>query len=139
MKRLIVSIVLLLMLVGCGGPPTQFAPDKETITEALQLTIYQTQSQIAEQLNTSQPEFNIDHIKVKEILASYLDNLALYHLTGSYDLKLKLPHRSLRQKNNPFDLYLQRQAEGKSWRLLKKNAQENQWSSYLITLPKKYQ
>jgi hypothetical protein len=139
MKRLIVLIVLIFVIAGCGSPPSQFAPDKEIISQALLLTLEQAQSQIAQQLNTEQPKLLIENIKVKETIPSYLDNLAVYHLVGSYDLRLQLPHRKVKQKNNPFDLFLQRQAEGKSWRLLKKNAQENQWSSYLITLTEKSQ
>jgi hypothetical protein len=50
---------------------------------------------------------------------------------------LTLPRQTVTQKKNAFEIYLQRQSEGKTWRLLQREvkdgqAGEAQWSSYLI-------
>ncbi|MHC5818654.1 MAG: hypothetical protein ACYT04_22920, partial [Nostoc sp.] len=55
---------------------------------------------------------------------------------GTYDLIVKLPKRRLTQPQKPFDVYLQIQQEGKTWRLLlpEKGIKDTQsiWRSYLI-------
>jgi len=56
--------------------------------------------------------------------------LPAYHLQGDYDLTLRLPHQKDTKQHNNFDLYLQRQIEGKTWRLLEEVA--SQWRSYLV-------
>jgi hypothetical protein len=64
-----------------------------------------------------------------------ISELPAYHLTGFYNVTLTLPRQTVTQKRNAFEIYLQRQSEGKSWRLLQRqvNAEEKtQWSSYLI-------
>ncbi|MCU0536194.1 MAG: hypothetical protein MUD14_20090 [Hydrococcus sp. Prado102] len=133
----IVTIAFILLLSACSSikPPIEFAPDGEIVQKAIALQLSQTQQRIGQQLNASRPEFKITQISVKKIEPIAVGNLAAYHLTGTYNLTLILPRQQVKQKNNHFDLYLQRQIEGKTWRLLKRNAnssQHNQWSSYII-------
>jgi len=138
MKQLLSLFLLLLFLSACSSikPPTEFAPDGETISQALILQIKQTQNRLSQELKLPEPEFSISQINIKTIEPIYIANLAAYHLSGTYTFKLKQSHKSISQKDNLFDLFLQRQAEGKTWRLLVKNlannGTENQWSSYLI-------
>jgi hydroxypyruvate isomerase len=133
----IVTFVLIFLLNACSSvkPPLEFAPDGEIVQKAIALQLSQTQQGLGQQLNASRPEFKITQISVKKIEPIAVSNLAAYHLKGTYNLTLILPRKQVKQKNNHFDLYLQRQIEGKTWRLLKRNlnsSQQPQWSSYLI-------
>ncbi|WLT39780.1 hypothetical protein NON20_10405 [Synechocystis sp. B12] len=101
-------------------PPLEFAPDGAVVQQAITFQLNRTQTALSQHLNAPTPDFEISKINVKNIEAIAVDNLPAYHLTGGYDLKLILPRQTVTQKQNPFDLYLQRQSEGKSWRLLKK-------------------
>ncbi|MBD2654151.1 hypothetical protein H6G45_11800 [Synechocystis sp. FACHB-383] len=132
--------LICLSLNACQSspPPLEFAPDGAVVQQAITFQLNRTQTALSQHLNAPTPDFEISKINVKKIEAIAVDNLPAYHLTGGYDLKLILPRQTVTQKQNPFDLYLQRQSEGKSWRLLKKDidprTNEEKWGSYLVEL-----
>ncbi len=135
----LLALILILLLSACSGSteaPSEFAPPGEIVQKAIALQLEQTQQQLSQQLQVVSPILEIRQIKVKNLESLVIAQLPTYHLQGTYNLKLKLPRQQVKQKNNPFDLYLQRQAEGKTWRLLKRqvNAQgsSSPWTSYLI-------
>ncbi len=134
-------IIIILLLNGCAlrTPPTELAPNGEIVKSAIALQLTQTEQTLAQQLNLAAPEINISNIRVQKLKPLFIAQLATYHLQGKYNLKLKLSHRQIAQKNNFFDIYLQRQAEGKTWRLLKKESkgERGEWSSYLVDLQSK--
>ena len=131
-------LIIILLLNGCGlrTPPIELAPNGEIVKNAIALQLEQTEQTLAQQLNLAAPEIKISKIRVQKLQPLFVAQLATYHLQGKYNLKLKLARRQIAQKNNAFDIYLQRQAEGKTWRLLKKDSQgrQTQWSSYLVDL-----
>lgn len=127
-------------LWACQGdkPPLEFAPDGAVVQQAIAFQLERTQAELSRQLHTPPPRLNISQITVQTIEAIVVNRLPAYHLSGVYNLKLFLPRQTVTQTKNPFDLYLQRQQEGKSWRLLKRDIDPRtetvQWSSYLVDL-----
>lgn len=135
--RPILTAILILLLSACSAatPPTEFAPDGEVVENAILLQLTQTEKRLSQQLNASYPELEIAQIQVKKLEPVYIAGLAAYHIQGTYTLKIALPRQQVTQKDNRFDIYLQRQIEGKTWRLLRREAiagQEPAWKSYLI-------
>ena len=135
-RRFLVGI-LAILLTACttAKPPLEFAPDGEVITKAITLQLSQTQTRLSQQLNAPSPEFEVSEIRVKIIEPVFIEGLSSYHLQGRYNLKLKLPRQEVSQKGNQFEIYLQRQIEGKTRRLLRRQVNsggESQWLSYLI-------
>jgi hypothetical protein len=130
--RFLLAAILILLLTACNAPtpPTEFAPDGEVIKKALILSISQAQERLGNSLGVAQPSLEIAQINVTLLEPVYIANLSAYHLQGNNNLTLKLPHQRVQQSKNPFDIYLQRQIEGKSWRLLKPVGEELR--SYLI-------
>jgi len=115
--------------------PLEFAPDGDIVQKAIAWQLEQTQERLSQQLKTTPPQLAIDKIQVKLLEPIVISELPAYHLTGFYNVTLTLPRQTVTQKRNAFEIYLQRQSEGKSWRLLQRqvNAEEKtQWSSYLI-------
>ncbi len=140
-KSLITGILIIfssLTLTACqtATVPLEFAPDGQIVKAAIALQLGQRLNPLSEQLNTEKPNLDISNINVKNIDTVTISNLPSYHLTGTYNLKLILPRQQVKQNQNKFDIYLQRQAEGKTWRLLSKDNQissgEVSWKSYLI-------
>ena len=140
-KPLITRILILffsLTLTACqsSAVPLEFAPDGQIVREAITLQLEQRLNPLSEQLNVQKPHLDISNINVKNIDTVIISNLPSYHLTGTYNLKLTLLRKQVKQKENKFDVYLQRQAEGKTWRLLSKDnkiaSDEVSWKSYLI-------
>jgi hypothetical protein len=135
---LLLTLFFLLGLTACtpSEPPVEFTPDGAIIQKAIALQLEQTERRLSKQLKVLPPTFEISKIEVKNNDPVFINELAAYHLTGTYRLILQLPHRKVTQRKNPFDIYLQRQAEGKTWRLLTKTLEtptaNPQWSSYLI-------
>lgn len=136
--RLILTTILIMVMTACSSlkPPTELAPDGELIQKAIALQLSQTEQRLSQQLKASHPILDISQITVKKIEPLFIANLATYHLQGNYKLKITLPRQQVTQQKNLFDIYLQRQAEGKTWRLIRRetssSTQEAQWSSYLI-------
>lgn len=137
-RQLLLAAILILLLSACGSPtpPTELAPDGKIVTKALNLFLTQTEASLADNLQTQAPQYSLSGIQVKKLEPIYIGKLPAYHLSGTYNLIFKSTPQQVTQKNNPFDIYLQRQREGKSWRLLKRDpdASENslKWFSYLI-------
>ena len=134
----ILVAILMVLLTACGSPipPTEFAPDGNIVRKAIALQLSLTEQAISEQLKASHPELEITQIAVKQLDPLFIAKLPAYHLQGTYNLTLKLPRQQVKQKNNRFDIYLQRQVEGKTWRLLKRESSDSnkrdRWFSYLI-------
>lgn len=134
----IVSIVLIALLTACGNnaPTLGFAPNKQLVEKAIALQLSQTQQQLTQQLQSSAPKFEITQVKLKQLQPLFINNLPTYHFRGTYSLKFKLGKQQVTQQNNLFDVYLQRQNEGKTWRLaIPKHIRQGKsitWQSYLI-------
>jgi hypothetical protein len=137
MKILTLLFLLFFFLSSCSIniPPQGLGPDAEIVSQALNLQLTQIESKLSQKLKLPIPEFSVSNIKIKSTTPTYLADLATYHLKGSYNLKLKQARKIVIQKNNFFDLFVQRQTEGKTWRLLQNDGK--QWSSYLIERTKK--
>ncbi|TVQ48921.1 MAG: hypothetical protein EA365_00785 [Gloeocapsa sp. DLM2.Bin57] len=134
MKRWLLSLSIVLMLTGCSGPTPSlgFAPDGTIINKAIALALEQTQASLSEQLTTNLPTTEISNINVDELEPLYVGKLPTYHLRGTYVLKLQLSENNTEKQTNEFDIYVQRQIEGKTWRLLKKQPDREEWFSYSL-------
>ncbi|HEY9608217.1 hypothetical protein [Allocoleopsis sp.] len=140
--RLIVTVVLigicLMGLTACGGstPPLGLAPNKQLVQKAIALQINQAQQRLTQRLQSTPPNVEITQVKLKQLEPLFFDNLATFHILGTYRLKVKLPSQQFTQQQRPFDVYLQRQPEGKTWRLLVPEQLSNgspvSWHTHLI-------
>ena len=135
---LVIFFSFLLTACQSSAVPLEFAPDGQIVQQAIALQLEQRLTPLSEQLKTAKPQLNINNINVQKIDPVTIADLPSYHLTGTYNLKLILPRQEIKQTKNKFDVYLQRQAEGKTWRLLSKDNktsdQESIWKSYLIQM-----
>lgn len=144
-KIYLLAIATILFLVsGCGV--NLLIPDMLLVKRAISLEITLNSTQLNQELlksTTDAPKFEINRVIISEIEALAIENLPSYRIIGTYDLTIELPKRRLRQQQNPFQLYLQRQPEGKTWRLARsqsagKNTQfslrqpKPTWVTYLI-------
>lgn len=134
MVRLILTAILLVLLTACGS--IGLLPTSELVQKAIALELEQTQQKLNQQLDLDFQSFEIKHLSITQEQPLTIENLPAFRVQGSYDLIVKLPKRSLTQPQKPFEVYLQIQQEGKTWRLLlpekgSKNTQPT-WRSYLI-------
>ncbi|OCQ98334.1 hypothetical protein BCD64_13645 [Nostoc sp. MBR 210] len=134
MVRLFVAIVLLVLLTACGT--IGLLPTSELVEKAIALELEQTKKDLSQKLDIDFQGFEIKQLKIAEEKPLTVKNLPAFRVKGKYDLIIKLPQRQLKQLQQPFELYLQIQQEGKTWRLLlpDKTSKESQpvWRSYLI-------
>lgn len=140
--RLIVSLVLtaifLVALTACGAntPPLGLAPNKQLVQKAIALQVNQTQQQLTQRLQSIPPKIQITQVKLKQLEPLFLDDLATFHIWGTYSFKVKLPSQQLPEQQRPFDVYLERQPEGKTWRLVVPerigNSSPVSWRTYRI-------
>ena len=135
MWRVIGPLALAGLLVACSinGP----TPNKQLVTKAIALQLSLTQQQLQEQLHLDPPtREQIEGLRISKREPLVVQNLLTFHLQGFYDYTMKMSSEDkVTQRRNPFDLYLQRQIEAKSWRLLRRQANDNGesvWYSYFI-------
>lgn len=129
MARRLVLIVLVGLLTACSGVGME--ANRELVQKAIALQMQQTQQQLQQQVR----DFDIKHIKIAQKQPISIQDLPGYRVQGTYDLKIKLPKQQLTQQKNPFEVYLQRQKEGKTWRLALPQFSPNgvsSWFTYLI-------
>ncbi|NJL78027.1 MAG: hypothetical protein HC836_00940 [Richelia sp. RM2_1_2] len=135
MVKLVLTVILLVLLTACSfGTPS---PNKQLIKKAIALSMQETQQQLSEKLNLDFREFEINHLSIKQRKLMTVEGLPAFRIQGTYDLNLKLAKRTLAQPQKPFDVYLQLQKEGKTWRLLLpplSNENTSIWHSYLLVM-----
>ena len=136
--RIVLTVVFLIGFTACGTntPSLGLAPGKPLVQKAIALQVSQTQQQLTQQLQSSPPKLEITQVTLKQLEPLFIDDLPTYHVRGTYNIKFELPQQQVTQQNNPFDVYLQRQTEGKTWRLaipqsIGKGANAS-WRTYLI-------
>ncbi|MFN5516102.1 MAG: hypothetical protein ACK5CA_15525 [Cyanobacteriota bacterium] len=139
-RWLALGCLLLFTLGACQSAPAplEFAPDGPVVRAALTYQLQQTQQRLGEKLEAPPPQVTLSNIRVETLEPTTIQNLAAYHLRGRYDATLTFPGQRRRTPNTAFEIYLQRQEEGKSWRLLQREVlpdQTTQWYSELIETP----
>lgn len=127
--------LLILLLTACNN--TSIGPSTDLVQRGIAFNLEHTQEQLSQKLSLDTQGFNINHLHINHKELFKLDNLPTYKLSGTYDLIFKLPERQITQAQKSFDVYLQLQKEGKTWRLLLPQVEENHtqatWYSYLIS------
>ncbi|HBB31309.1 MAG TPA: hypothetical protein DDZ80_21920 [Cyanobacteria bacterium UBA8803] len=134
----ILTAILIGLLAACGTstPSLGLAPGKPLVEKAIALQVSQTQQQLTQQLQSSAPQFEITQVVLKQLEPLFLGGLPTYRVQGTYSLNLKLSQQQVTQQKNAFDVYLQRQQEGKTWRLaIPQEISDSvlkSWRTYLI-------
>ncbi|MGL6283405.1 MAG: hypothetical protein ACRC2J_13465 [Microcoleaceae cyanobacterium] len=125
------------MLTGCQI--NLFIPDQQLIGRAIARQIELTSLNLQENLlmqGNADREFIIDRVLIDNIELLNMISERSYHVKGSYHLQTDIPSQTKTPTNHPFDIYIQRQIEGKTWRLLRpifdQEGKQINWRSYLI-------
>ncbi|WP_096595489.1 hypothetical protein [Calothrix sp. NIES-2098] len=123
-----------MLLTACGS--IGLLPTSQLVQKAIALQLEQTQQQLQQKLDLDFQGFEIKKLSISEQKPLTIQSLPAFRVRGNYDLVIKLPKRRLTQLQQPFEIYLQVQQEGKTWRLLlpervNKDTQPI-WHSYLI-------
>jgi hypothetical protein len=131
--RIIWMALLIGLLTACSGNGP--GPSSQIVQQAIVMEIETLQRTLMQQLNLDMPatfKIQVRHVQIQDQDSLSIETLPSIHLRGTYDVTIKLPTQTIEQHTNPFDLYLQRQIEGKSWRLAHPN-QNKTWSTELVT------
>ena len=142
--RLILMGFLVLMLNACsfsfslGG----FQPTREVVQRAIALQLTLTKTELEKHLlahhisSAPKSEYEVNRVEIVAEDPLQIQGLLSYHIRGTYNLTLKLPDGRVTDRGNPFDIYLQRQKEGKTWRLAQPQPGGKNdaavWATYLI-------
>ncbi|MEA5616912.1 hypothetical protein VB711_03515 [Cronbergia sp. UHCC 0137] len=125
---------LLLLLTACTT--IALLPTPDLVQRAIAIQLKQTKQDLSQKIDLDFQSFDINHLSISKQQPLTIENLPAYRVLGTYDLTVQLPKRSLKQPQKPFEIYLQIQKEGKTWRLLvpETTTKDHQqiWQSYLI-------
>lgn len=130
-RRLLAPLLLVVMLLsGCGSA---VQPPRRVVLDALALQIRLTQDQVAQALRLEPaglPE--VSRVRVEEQQPITIGEARGLRLSGRFDWRLaEDPIRV----DSPFELYLQRGERGRSWRLARPLAVEQDGTQAWITEP----
>lgn len=139
MVRMILVAMLAWLLTACGGQVS--GPSSEIVERAIGLQLSQTQQFLSQQLRLDSPvfapKFDIKHVAIVNQQSLVIEKLSAFRVQGTYDLVIKTPQRQIVRTENPFEIYLQRQKEGKTWRLAQFKAESAaigpRWVTQLIS------
>uniref|UniRef100_A0A832H448 Lipoprotein n=1 Tax=Oscillatoriales cyanobacterium SpSt-402 TaxID=2282168 RepID=A0A832H448_9CYAN len=125
MLRVIWAISLAVLLTACGTIGLQ--PGKDLVEQAIALQLSQTRQELSQQLRLDDQTtaIKVSRINIAEQAPLQIKNLSSFRIVGTCDLTVKLPKRSVTQQAVPFEVYLQRQQEGKTWRVAFPKTTEN--------------
>lgn len=116
-RRLVrwIAVILAVCLTACAGLGP--GPSQQLVKQAIALELSQTQQVLSQQLRLAEPgKLQINQVKVAEQTPLVIQDLPSYRVRGTYSYTVKLDDRSISRQDNPFEVYLQRQKEGKTWR-----------------------
>jgi hypothetical protein len=114
----LLTILLVIVLTACSRGP---GPAISLVEQAIALELGQAQQELSQQLRLDREptKLQINRVTINNESPLTIQGLNAYRIQGNYDYTVTLPSRKVTQRNNPFDVYLQRQREGKTWRLAK--------------------
>jgi hypothetical protein len=133
MIRFVLTGILLLLMTACTS--LALLPTYDLVEKGIMIQLEQTQQGLQQKVDLDFQKFDIKGVSITQQQPLNIGNLPAYRVQGTYDLIFKLPNQEISQLQKPFDIYLQIQREGKSWRLLlpeKKDRTPSIWHSYLI-------
>jgi hypothetical protein len=119
----VVGLALTLLLTACSS----VAPGSALVEQAIALELGQVQQELSQQLRLdAQPgQIQINQVTIRSEQPLTIQQLQAYRVNGTYDYTFKTPTRQVKQRQIPFEVYLQRQQEGKTWRMARLTPDEN--------------
>lgn len=125
-------VLLAILLTACRFVTT--TPNDALIRQAIALQLSQTQHELTQKLKLDRtPLWTIERLQVDDRQLLAIDDLPTFYLCGTYDWQLQLPTQQVNRHHQPFEVYLQLQREGKTWRLLR--PLDSGWKSELLKPP----
>ncbi len=138
MVRLIWMVILLGLLTACGTSGIE--PSSQVVQRALvkfnEVISLQLSQQVHPSGRSQMPSFEVNQLVITKQKPLVIQELPAYQIRGTYNLTIQRRLRRVTQQQNPFEIYLQRQKEGKTWRLALPQSTGIEsfptWRTYLI-------
>jgi hypothetical protein len=110
--------MLVILLAACRFVTS--TPNESLVRQAISLQLDRTQQELTQKLKLDRPPtWTIEHLRVDDRQLLSIDDLPTFYLRGTYDWQLQLPTQKVQRQHQHFEVYLQIQNEGKTWRLLR--------------------
>ena len=138
LKWLDLLVALLTLVAGIFilsySPSLQLPTD--LVRQAIVLQLTQANEILTQQLGLADQEvanFQVDNLIITQEKSITIQNLPALQVRGTYNLTVNSPKQRVKKFRNPFEIYLQVQAEGKTWRLARPIAQDGDtWATRII-------
>jgi hypothetical protein len=92
------------------------------------MQLSQTQEELSQQLHLDlQPDVEIKRLRIQTQTPLLIQNLQAFRVSGVCDYGVQLAARSRIEHNVPFEVFLQRQSEAKTWRLALQKPQDGEF------------
>jgi len=126
-------MVLIGLLVSCSA--TGSSPNQALVKKAIALQLRLTQEELNSPLHLERsPQLDVKGIEITNSDRLREEKLPTFYIQGTYNLDIQLSEQTIKQRHNPFEVYVQQQIEGETWRLLRSQTTDKgtEWFSYQI-------
>jgi hypothetical protein len=134
MFKLILTAIIAFLLIGCS--PMVLITDSRLVQRAISRQISLSEEKIGglySPQNADASTIRVHGIRITQVESLMIENLPSLRSRGNYDLQRKRRGQRLIQKQKPFDLYLQSQKQGLTWRLARPLGR-GEWGTWGLAL-----
>lgn len=133
--RIVLAVIFAGLLTACGV--NSAFPSTQLVKRAIALQVAQTQQELSQQLRLEVPKsatVEITRVNIAKQEPLTIQDLTAYRVQGTFDFMFKRLKGKMTQPDNPFDVYLQRQSDEKTWRLAQQLQEEegDRWVTQLL-------
>jgi hypothetical protein len=136
MRMRIYPLLMVLVSIALTACSAFTGPDMVVVKQAIAIQLSQAQAELTQQLyraEVSPPSITVDHVKIAHQSSFVIDEQPAYEVEGTYDVTLTFSDHQVRQRQNPFSVYLRQIPDEKSWQLARRVSKEGEGDRWMMT------
>lgn len=130
MLRGLLVVLLSLLLTACQGQP-----DRGVVRAGLQVQLEQTQQDLSRQLRLEPPRVKVSRVRVAAVAPLTIGDRPAFRVEGDYDWRQEGAEATPSNTHVPYEIYLQRQVQARTWRLARPAGEregQQSWRTFYI-------
>ncbi len=130
MLRGLLVVLLSLLLTACMGQP-----GRDVVRAGLQVQLEQTQQELGRQLRLEPPRVKVTRVRVAAVSPLTIGDRPSFRVEGDYDWRQGRAEQATLSAQVPFEIYLQRQVQARTWRLARPAGEtegQQRWRTFYI-------
>ncbi len=135
-RMTVYPIVVLLVSIALTACTAVSGLDTALVKQAIALQLNQVQVELAQQLyrhEATPPTLAISQVKIAHQTSWVINDQPAYQVKGTYDVTLTFSDHQVRQRQNPFEVYLQPVPDEPLWQLARPPGNGKEGDRWMLT------